>query len=93
MGKKSFTLLAIGIAFFVGVLFGGIQDRHVPSLAEAGGVASCFDIKELRVIYNEPLDHMEGVCRLELEAPMGYFAVDRKGQRLPFHPYVLIKKK
>jgi len=53
--------------------------------------ATCFDIKSFTVLHVAPLHQEKKICRLELNPPPGFQFVDKTGERLPYHPYVLVK--
>ena len=53
---------------------------------------SCFDIKNFSVLHVSPLNNETETCRLELNTPPGFEFVDKTGKRLPYHPYVLVKR-
>jgi hypothetical protein len=88
MKRKALFMSAIVFAFFAGLTFANLTGCSEKTV-EAG---SCFDIKELKVIFANPINDMEGVCRLEFEIPHGFIPVDKKGEKLAYHPWVLVKK-
>jgi hypothetical protein len=60
--------------------------------AGTAGAVSCFDISGFKVLYVSGLNENGKICRLELTPPPGFEFVDKTGKRLPYHPYVLVKK-
>jgi len=76
-------LTTVGLILMSGCGSGG-ADNSKP--------ASCFDIKSFTVLHISPLNNEPQSCRLELNPPPGFQFVDKTGKRLPYHPYVLVKR-
>ncbi len=73
------------------ILLAGCGTGSSPGEAGKSKPASCFDIKNFTVLHVEQFGGDKDVCRIELSPPPGYEFVDKSGNRLSYHPYVLVK--
>ena len=94
MIREIVTPASITVLILIGgLLWGaGCGNDPFPPADGASRPGSCYEIKALRVLYAESFDQETSICRLELNPPPGFEFVDKGGNRLPYHPFVLVKK-
>jgi len=88
---KSVSILVIFLTTCL-TLISGCGSGASPGAPGNSKPASCFDIKSFNVLHVAPIESEKDICRLELNPPPGFEFVDKTGKRLPYHPWVLVKR-